>query len=145
MTVPSALDTEDLGAPYDRRAAVYDPLVANRLYNRLVWGTSPASYRAFAAEAVADGGGPLLEVACGTAAFTADAYAATVRPVQLVDRSRAMLERAAARLSEAPHVTLLQADVLSLPFEVQGFDTVLAMGLVHLLDDLPGAAAASHG
>lgn len=86
---------DDVGAPYDRRAAAYDRLVANRLYNRLVWGTSPTAYRAFAAEAAADSEGPLLEVGCGTAAFTAGAYAATERYVQLVDRSRGMLERAA--------------------------------------------------
>ena len=144
--MPPAITTElpadDLGAPYDRRAVAYDWLVGNRLYNRLLWGTSPTAYRAFAAEAAADAEGPLLEVGCGTAAFTAGAYAATRREVQLVDRSRAMLERAVARIGEAPHVSLLQADLFALPFAPHKFDTVLAMGLLHLLEDLPAAAAA---
>ena len=140
--ISTALPADDLGAPYDRRAAAYDWLVGNRLYNRLLWGTSPDAYRAFAAKAAADAQGPLLEVACGTAAFTAGAYAAAKREVTLVDRSRAMLERAAARIGEAPQVALLQADLFALPFAPHTFDTVLAMGLLHLLEDLPAAAAA---
>ena len=39
-------------------------------------GLNPAAYRAFAAEAVATGSGPLLDAGCGTAVFTADAYRA---------------------------------------------------------------------
>lgn len=36
---PGASDT-----PYDQHAAVYDHLIGYRLYNRMVWGTSPAAY-----------------------------------------------------------------------------------------------------
>lgn len=46
----------------------------------------PASYTDFAAEAVADSDGPVLDVGCRTAVFTADCYRSTDRPVILVDR-----------------------------------------------------------
>ena len=42
--VVSALSSADEGAPYDRRAAAYDRLIGNRVYNRLVWGASVADY-----------------------------------------------------------------------------------------------------
>lgn len=119
---------------YDRRAALYERVVGNRTYNRLVWGTSPAAYRAFAAEAVASAGGPLLEVACGTAQFSAAAYAATAREVVLLDRSPGMLERARARVGNAGHVSVVEGALEALP--PRRFATVLSMGLLHLLEDL---------
>lgn len=80
------------GAPYDRRAAVYDHLVRSRLYNRVAWATTPDNYTRFAAEAFASAPGPLLEVAAGSAAATAFLHARSQRPAVLVDLSRAMLE-----------------------------------------------------
>jgi hypothetical protein len=69
--VLSVLSTGDEGARYDRRAATYDRLIGNPVYNRLAWGTSPGHYASFAAEAPASGSGPLLDAGCGTATFTA--------------------------------------------------------------------------
>lgn len=120
---------------YDRRAALYERVVGNRAYNRLLWGTSPATYRAFAADAVASADGPLLEVACGTAQFTADAYARTSREVVLLDRSAAMLDRARERAS-GDRVAFVQGELAALPD--RRFTTVLSMGLLHLLEDLDG-------
>ena len=37
---------------YDRRAAAYDSVVSTWLYNRVMWGTSPLDYVAFAREAI---------------------------------------------------------------------------------------------
>ena len=37
---------------YDRRAAAYDAVVSTWLYNRIMWGTSPAHYIELAREAV---------------------------------------------------------------------------------------------
>ncbi len=37
---------------YDRRASAYDSIVSTWLYNRLMWGTSPLDYVAFAREAI---------------------------------------------------------------------------------------------
>lgn len=134
------LEAGDEGAPYDRRAAVYDRLVRSRVYNRLFCGASPRDYEAFAAQALADGTGPLLDVAGGSAAATAGLYAAANREVVLLDRSRGMLERAGQRIAALageegqPPVRLVQADALAIPLPPHGFDTVLCMGFVHLVE-----------
>ena len=134
----SALAAEHPPARYDRHAPIYDRLIANRAYNGLLWGLDPAAYRAFAAEAVATGSGPLLDAGCGTAVFTADAYRAASRPLVLTDLSRAMLERAVGRLQGAP-AALVQADIYDLPFRPQSFSTVVCFTMLHVLDD-PWAA-----
>ncbi len=134
------LEPGDEGAPYDRKAAVYDRLVRSRLYNRVLWGASPAEYEAFAAQALADGTGPLLDVAGGSAAATAELYAAATRQVVLLDRSRGMLERAGQRIAAAagdrlsPSVRLVQADALHIPLPPHGFEVVLCMGFVHIVE-----------
>ena len=138
-TVESAVG--DAGAPYDGRAALYDRLVRSPLYNRLAWSASPRDYAGFARQAVDDAGGPLLEVAAGTAAATAAIHARSRRPTVLVDLSTGMLERAGKRIAaavgdEAPSIRLVQADVFDLPFPPHGFETVLALGAAHLFDDL---------
>ena len=148
--IESRLD--DAGAPYDRRAAVYDRLVRSPVYNRLAWSTSPDDYAAFAAAAIRSADGPLLEAAAGSTAATADLHAASQRPTVLVDLSRAMLARAAQRIGVGlggrddhdwpAHIRLVQADILALPFEPRGFTTVLGLGIAHLFDDLPALVAA---
>lgn len=133
----SVLSPEEPGSPYDRHAAVYDRLVGNRLYNRLVWGSSPAAYAAFAARAAADAAGPLLDVGCGSAVFTADAYRSAGRRLVLVDRSLGMLARAAERLRghHGDRIAFVQADLFDLPFLHGSFATVACHGLLHLFDD----------
>jgi SAM-dependent methyltransferase len=142
---------DDAGAPYDGRAAVYDRLVRSRAYNRLAWSTDPAQYEDFARTAIAAARGPLLEAAAGSAAATARLHATSPRETVLVDLSRPMLERAAQRIAacsggagdELPaHVRLVQADIRALPFSTHGFETVLALGLAHLFEDLPALVAA---
>lgn len=142
-------DANGIGAPYDLRAAVYDHLVRSRAYNRLAWSTTPNDYTRFGARAFAASDGPLLEVAAGSAAATAELHARSLRPTVLLDRSRPMLERAAARLSqltlggEVPaNVRLVQADIFAPPPEFPEFTTVLGLGLTHLFDDLPGLVRA---
>jgi len=132
----SALGAEERGSAYDRQAATYDRLVGNRLYNSLVWKASPASYTAFSAAAVSDSDGPLLDVGCGTAVFTAASYRSTSRPLVLVDRSLGMLRKAARRLGVDPNrVALIQADLFDLPLQPGSFATVSCHGLLHLFDD----------
>ncbi|MFT3835189.1 MAG: class I SAM-dependent methyltransferase [Micropruina sp.] len=125
---------------YDRGAATYDAMVGSRLYNRLAWGTDPADYAAFAGEAVASADGPLLEVAAGTCAASAEAYLASPRPLVITDRSRGMLALAAQRLTVAGRprsgTRLVQADAFALPFPPGGFDTVLCLGFLHLVEDV---------
>ncbi len=147
--IESQLD--EAGAAYDRRAALYDRLVRSRTYNRIAWSTAPGDYAEFAAAAIASADGPLLEVAAGSAAATAELHASSNRPTVLVDLSRPMLERAARCIvaagdgdeQEVPaHIRLVQADVLALPFPGHEFNTVLGLGLTHLFGDLPALVAA---
>ncbi len=142
---------QDAGAPYDRRAAIYDRLVRSSMYNRLAWSCAPDDYAEFAAAAFASAGGPLLEAAAGSAAATAELHARSQHPTVLVDLSRAMLARAARRIAAAgadgeanelpARVRLVQADLLALPFSPGGFNAVLGLGLTHLFDDLPALVA----
>ena len=137
----SALPVGDQGAPYDRKAAVYDRVIGSRLYNRLLWGVERAEYREFAAEAVASGEGPFLDAGCGSAVFTAPVYESAPRPLVLCDRSLGMLDRAVERLHGAP-TTCLQADIFDLPFAPQTFGTIGCFAMLHVLDD-PWAALRS--
>lgn len=131
--IETALD--DAGSPYDRRAAAYDRLVRSRTYNRLLWGTRPDDYEAFAAAAIAEDDGPLLDVGAGSAAATAPPHAASGRATTLVDSSVGMLERAAERIGDdTGHVRYLQADALAMPLD-GGFTTVMCMGCLHLFED----------
>ncbi len=136
--IESAWDAPE--SVYDRGAATYDAMVSSRLYNRLAWGTDPADYAAFAREAVESADGTLLDVAAGTAIATADAYLASTRPVVLADRSTGMLELAARRLTVdgrlRPDTRFVQADAFALPFPPGGFDTVVCLGFLHLVDDI---------
>ncbi|WP_263789987.1 class I SAM-dependent methyltransferase [Salinibacter sp.] len=143
-SVYSVLPTGAQSASYDARASSYDRVVGSWLYNRLLWGASTESYRAFARDALADGEGPLLDAGAGSAVFTADAYARSSRPLLLVDCSAGMLEAARDRIArqsggELPgRITLLQADATSLPVQAESADTVLSMALFHLIEDLEG-------
>jgi len=139
--IVSALPAGEGGAPYDRRAALYDRVIANRAYNRLAWGADTSDYAAFAAEALAGGDGLFLDAGCGTAVFTAPVYRSARRPLVLVDRSLDMLGRAAGRTPGAP-ATLVQADLLDLPFAPRRFATVGCFAMLHVSDDLPAALAA---
>ena len=124
---------------YDRHPAAYDAMVGSRLYNRIAWGTDPADYAAIARAAVESGSGPLLDVAAGTAAAPAAAYLARARPLVLTDRSRGMLAVAARRLTvdgrPRPDTRFVQADAFALPFPPAGFETVLCLGFLHLVED----------
>jgi SAM-dependent methyltransferase len=131
----SALSATDEGAPYDRHAAIYDGLIGTRVYNRLLWGTRPAEYRAFAAEALAAGEGAFLDGGCGTMVFTADRYRDATRPIVAVDRSLGMLSRASERLDGGAPAVLVQADLMDLPFAPGQFETVGCFAMLHVLDD----------
>jgi SAM-dependent methyltransferase len=136
LPVALARPLRDLGdAPYDRHAGLYDRLIGAPLYNRLVWRARVDDYAAFAAEAVADGEGPLLDAGCGTAVFSGAAYRAAERPLVLADRSQGMLDRAAERIGRRDDVFYVQADLLDLPFAKGGFATVACHAVLHVLDD----------
>lgn len=134
----TSLDTADDTTGYDRRAALYDRIIGNQIYNRLVWGTWPSAYAEFAARAVDSASGPILDVGCGSAVFTAGTYRASPRPLMLVDRSTGMLTRARARISMSSRVRaeFVQADLFDLPFHPHTFTTVACHGMLHLFNDV---------
>ncbi len=101
----TALPADSLGQPYDKRAAIYDWLIGNKLYNRILWGTSPEDYRAFAMEAAQSNAGPFLDVGCGSLVSTASVHAQSNRPTVLVDLSLGMLDAARDRLESLVGVT----------------------------------------
>lgn len=142
----SALPDDASVERYDRRAAAYDAVVGSRLYNRLLWGSSPSAYASFAALAIRSGPGPMLDAGCGSLVFTARMYAEANRPIVLLDRSIGMLEAARDRLRASDgtlpaHIALLQADLLDLPFTSECFSTVLSMGMLHLFENVEGVAS----
>lgn len=130
----SAVAVDDHAAINDRQASRHDRIVGSRAFNRLVWGARPEDCSRFAEEALCSGTGPMLDAGCGTALLTATAYRRASRPLVLVDRSAAMLGRAADRLADAP-ATLIQADIGDLPFPPGAFETVACFAALHLLDD----------
>lgn len=134
----SVLPADALEHRYDRRAAGYDRLVGSRLYNRAFWDNAPRGYAAFARAALgAAGGAPFLDAGCGSLLFTAGVYLEGRGPIVALDRSLGMLRRARARLAGPTgalpaHITLLQGDLLALPFRPATFRAILSMGIVHL-------------
>ncbi|MCJ2179202.1 class I SAM-dependent methyltransferase [Novosphingobium album (ex Hu et al. 2023)] len=137
----SVMPTDTVSQPYDGRARLYDHLIGSRIYNHLAWGTSPASYTAFAAEAANSGTGPLLDAGCGTLVSTASVHAVARRPTVLVDLSTDMLRAARGRLVKLAgrvpdQVVLVQADLTALPFRDQAFGSVLCPGMLHLFEDV---------
>jgi len=122
---------------YDRRATVYDFVVGTRLYNSVMWGSSPLDYINFARQAVASRtDGTLLDAACGSMLFTAPVYLECKRTIIAFDQSLSMLRRARKRLmnlsrSVPEHIVLLQADLSDLPFCSDSFYTVLCMNVLH--------------
>lgn len=74
----------------------------------------------------------VLDIGCGTGTWL-ERYAAHGAEVTGVDRSPAMLERAAARLGKAAR--LVEGDAGALPFGDASFDLVSATTLLH---ELPG-------
>lgn len=122
---------------YDRRANIYDLVVSTRLYNFVMWGSSPLDYSAFARQAIVSClDGKFLDAACGSMLFTAPTYLECNRQIIAFDQSLAMLRRARKRLvnlsgSVPEHILLLQADLSDLPYRPASFHTVLCMNVLH--------------
>lgn len=126
---------------YERRARAYDAMLGSPAYNKIFWGTHPRSYAEFAARAIGSGDGPLLEVAAGTAQATALLHVASRRRTTLVDMSCPMLELAGESIRHAAggkipaRITLECRDMLA-PEGSQRYETILGLGLLHLVPDL---------
>ncbi|MFC1924215.1 class I SAM-dependent methyltransferase [Chloroflexota bacterium] len=133
---------------FDRTTAFYDLVIANRCYNRLIWGYSTGEFAAFCRDRlVSSTQGWVLDIGCGSLVFTAGTYASyTERPVVFSDESLQMLRAARSRLIKLngcvpDNMVFLHADAQQMPFRSESFQTIIAMNLLHVLKD---AASAIH-
>ena len=139
----SVLPDDESGNEYDSQFGfIYDLIACNPIYNRLVWGYSVKIFSRTASEALhSSNDGPVLDIGCGSLAFTAKTYSQyTERPVVLMDQSLKMLRMAKSRLlkenGKVPdNLVFLHADALQLPFKENIFTTILSENLLHCLND----------
>ena len=126
---------------YDKRAPLYDAFVSTRLYNFVMWGTSPGDYVEFARQALdSSSEGIFLDAGCGSMLFTARTYVSSNRQIVAFDQSLAMLRRARERLRKLAgrvpeNIRLLQADLSDLPFRRNSFRTVMCLNVLHQFPD----------
>jgi ubiquinone/menaquinone biosynthesis C-methylase UbiE len=138
----SVLPDNESGNEYDSQfGLIYDLVACNPVYNRLIWGYSVEIFPQLAAEALRSAhDGPLLDIGCGSLAFTAKTYCQHPdRPVVLADQSLKMLRMAKAKLLKLggvpANLLLLHADALQLPFKENVFTTIFSENLLHCLRD----------
>jgi ubiquinone/menaquinone biosynthesis C-methylase UbiE len=129
-------------AHYDRIAPIYDVVLATNVYNRAMWKTTPAAYRAFATRVFESRtSGTHVEIGCGSLLFTSHIYERDCgRPAILIDPSIEMLRSARARLEKASgafprHVVLARGDARTLEFPRATATTALSAFVMHVLDD----------
>jgi ubiquinone/menaquinone biosynthesis C-methylase UbiE len=117
--------------------------MANWFYNWLMWGYSVRDYISLCESALASSSeGWVLDIACGSLAFTANFYANySHRPVVLLDQSLKLLRKAKSRLMKQSgkmpaNMFFLHADALQLPFKTEIFSAIISLNLLHCLDDV---------
>ncbi len=127
--------------PWDSRAAGYDLTVGSNWCNRLVLGNSTQDYATFAQRAIGSAQeGWVLDAGGGSLLFSAEAHVVSGRPTVVFDVSLVMLRRARKRLVDLAgrmpeHVSLLQGDLLDIPFRSATFRTVLCLGVIHHFEE----------
>jgi SAM-dependent methyltransferase len=134
---------EDMSS-YDKTfGTIYDLVGCNRLYNRLVWGYWTSEYHSLCFDALRSStDGWVLDVGCGSLAFTAKTYANySDRPVVLLDQSLKLIKIAKSRMiklnGDVPsNMVLMHGDALNLPFKHKSFSTVISLNLLHVLEDI---------
>jgi SAM-dependent methyltransferase len=124
-------------------SAIYDLVACNRVYNWLMWGYSIKDYSTLCKDSLASSSeGWVLDLACGSLAFTAEIYAnCSNRPVVFLDQSLNLLRKGKSRLEKLKgkipeNIFFLHADALQLPFRENSFRTVILLNLLHCLDDV---------
>ena len=127
----TVLPTADRQADYDQMAVLYDRVVGNALYNRIVWGVSVSDYASAARQALEQmPKGFVLDCGCGSLVFTHQVYR-DLAPEKLIlfDRSMGMMVRGAQLVPEG---TFLQGDALAQPFADNSLSGAMAWGLMHV-------------
>ena len=138
----------DSPGSYDSIGAstIYDVVACNRFYNWLMWGYSIKDYATLCEDSLASSSeGWVLDLACGSLAFTAEVYAnCSNRPIVFLDQSlkllrkgKSLLEGLKGNISE--NMFFLHADALDLPFNENVFNTIISLNLLHCLDDVKAA------
>ena len=138
----------DSPGSYDSIGAstIYDVVACNRFYNWLMWGYSINDYATLCEDSLASSSeGWVLDLACGSLAFTAEIYAnCSNRPVVFLDQSLKLLRKGKSRLEKlkgsiSDKMFFLHADALQLPFKANIFHTVISLNLLHCLNDVKTA------
>ena len=136
---PGAFDS--IGA-----STIYDMVACNRFYNWLMWGYSIKDYVILCEDSLSSSHeGWVLDLACGSLAFTAKVYAKySNRPVVFLDQSLKLLRKGKFRLEQLKgnipeNMFFLHADALQLPFKANIFHTVISLNLLHCIDDVKTA------
>lgn len=108
-----------------------------------MWGYSVKDYTTLCENALASSSeGTVLDIACGSLAFTARLYAGySERPVVFLDQSLNLLRKGKSRLmkrhGKVPgNMAFLHANALRLPFRAEAFSAVISLNLLHCLDDV---------
>lgn len=138
----------DSPGSYDSIGAsmIYDLVACNRFYNWLMWGYSIKEYATLCEDSLASSSeGWVLDLACGSLAFTAEIYAnCSNRPVVFLDQSLKLLRKGKSRIERlkgniSENMFFLHADALQLPFKANISHTVISLNLLHCVDDIKTA------
>ena len=138
----------DLPGSYDNLGAstIYDWVACNRFYNWLMWGYAVKDYVTLCEGILSTSSeGWILDLACGSLAFTAGIYAnSTNRPVVFLDQSLKLLRKGKYRLEKLvgripESMFFLHADALQVPFRANVFQAVISLNLLHCIDEVKTA------
>ncbi|MFH2060747.1 MAG: class I SAM-dependent methyltransferase [Pseudomonadota bacterium] len=141
----SVYSAGDMLGSYDKfgASAIYDVIACNHFYNWLMWGYSTKNYTNLCEDALANSSeGWVLDLACGSLAFTAEMYANNLnRPIVFLDQSLKLLRKGQSRLEKLKghipeNLFFLHADALKLPFKAHVFNAVISLNLLHCIDDV---------
>lgn len=129
---------------YDKSfGALYDIIACNRFYNRIIWGYWTSAFHSFCLDALGSAtNGWVLDVGCGSLAFSAKAYARHPdRPVICLDQSIKLLRLAKSRIVKLngnipQNMVFMHGDALHLPFKPKNFSTIISLNLVHVVEDI---------
>lgn len=141
----TVLIADNIDSHYDRIFGnVYDWIACGRLYNRLMWGYSISEFSDVALAALnMTKEGLLLDLGCGSLAFTANTYARqqNLPPLVLLDSSLKLLKMAKKRMKNLngvlpDNMLFLQGDARQLPFRSRCFQTIISLNLIHVIQDV---------
>jgi ubiquinone/menaquinone biosynthesis C-methylase UbiE len=137
-----SFNPDNEAAYYDEFGGIYEVVACNRYYNKLIWGYSISEYRHLCVDALESSKDEwVLDAGCGSLAFTAKTYILhAARPTVLLDQSIRMLRLARSRLMKLNgavpgNMVFIQGDMTHLPFRDGSIRTVVALNVLHAVQD----------